>query len=534
MDPRLPSWLAAPARQAWALAAVLLLATAATYGNALDGGFVWDDEQVVVGPATREGARGLPRLLLSPDEVKPYYRPLTRASYVLDHAAWGLEPRGYHAVNVALHAASVLLLFLLALRLLGAPAPAFLAALLHAVHPVNAEAVAFLSARNNLLALGFALATLLLFLEALRRRKAWPAWLSGAAFLLGLASKEPALMVAPLLPALLFRRGAWREEGPRSLRLLAPHALALAAYAGLRWAVVGGAVSATSPLDGLPGRLAATALIVPRYLALLLWPAGLTTFHRDPVATPGSLAWAAVAWTGLAAGVALLLRRPSPASSLGLAWAGLNFLPIANLVPIPSTAMAERFLYLVVPGVWLVAADASVRLQRAFPRTAALQAAAWALALALLTGRTVVRNRDWHDDVSLARSALAVDPRSPTALYNLGVALKDRGDLDGAARAWTAALEADPGSAEALTQLGTLAALRGDPAAAERAWRDALARKDVAGAHFNLAVLCERTGRPAEALAHYQAFLRTAGPTDQELIPRAQDRVAALRPGSSP
>ena len=534
--PRTP--LPGSAPSARLLGALVVLAACVAWWSCLGGGFVWDDEQVVVGPATLGGAGGLPRLLLSPDEVKPYYRPLTRASYVLDHALWGLEPAGYHAVNLALHAANALLFFLLAWRLLGALWPPFLAALLLAVHPVGAEAVAFLSARNNLLALLFSLATALLFVAAQDRRRAWLGWASGGAFFLGLASKEPALMVGPVLLAWLYRPGGpGRGEGARALRHLVPHAVALALHLALRWIAVGGGVGdggGASLLDGLGGRLAVTWLVVPRYLGLLLWPAGLTIFHRDPVVTPSALAWAALAWAALLGALALALRRRSEAAVVGACWLAFGFLPISNLVPIPSTVVAERFLYPLLPGLWLLVAEAAARMARSFPRAAAAQAAAWGLVLALLAGRASIRARDWRDDAALAQSALAVDPRSSGALYNLGVALKDRGDLEGASRAWTEALTADPPSAEAQVQLGILAGMQGDLAAAERGFRAALARKELAGAHFNLAVLCERTRRPAEALEHYQAFLRLAGPVDGPLVPRARARVAALTGDPAP
>ena len=157
----------------------LALLTVAVYGNSLVNGFVWDDEFIIVNdPAVRDPS-GAATLMFSPDVVKPYYRPLNRASYLLDYRLFGMRPAGFHAVNVLIHLLNVLLLYLLGLRIFRSAAPAVLAAALFAVHPVNAEAVNFLSARNTLLCLFFVLSSILVFHQGLTRGS-WAGWSSPA------------------------------------------------------------------------------------------------------------------------------------------------------------------------------------------------------------------------------------------------------------------------------------------------------------------------------------------------------------------
>ncbi|HEX5041643.1 MAG TPA: tetratricopeptide repeat protein [Candidatus Polarisedimenticolaceae bacterium] len=460
-----------PVRADWKPAWLAVLAALAAYAGTLSGGYVWDDEAIVLA-----APRPLAEVLLSPDEVAPYYRPLTRLSFlVVDRTLFGLDPRASHALNVSLHAGCTLLLYLLALRLFRSVTPALLAALLLAVHPLHAEAVAFVTARNNLLALLFCLAAVLLFLGG-------RIVLSGVATFLALCSKEQGAVALPMIAASALSL----REAPRSWRRLVPQALALAAYLALRAVALHGAPRA----EGLRADVGSALSGIASYLRLVVWPADLTIFHPEPVPS-----WRdGIPWLALVGLMAWLLRRPSPASRFGALWLVCALLPLSGVVPVPSATVAERYVYAVLPGLWILLADAGTRIPKKV---------GWALAAIVLTAcavRTVARTRDWKDDVSLARSAVAVDPRSGPARYNLGVALKDAGDLPGAEAQWRQALRLRPDDAETLTQLATAAAVRGDLMGAEELLRSALKiRPDLAMAARNLAVICERTGRAEEA-----------------------------------
>ena len=460
-----------PSRAESALPALLVVLVAlAVYAGTLGHGFVWDDEVVVL-----DSNRTLGQVLLSPDEVAPYYRPLSRASYLVDRALFGMDPRGFHAGNVVLHAGCVLLLYLLARRLFDATSPAAIAALLLAVHPIHVEAVAFVTARNNLFALFFSLAAVLLFVH---ERSA----LSGLAAFLAMASKEQGAMVLPVIAACACPPRAWKR--------LLPHGVALAAYLVLRAVALRGAPAGGATELGLGARLLSAASGFAEVLRLVVWPADLTIFHPEPVPSLADV----VPWLGLALLLVWLLRRPTAAVRVGALWLGFGMLPLSGLVAIPSATVAERYVYVMLPGLWLLVAEAFQRV----PRRVVLPVAS--LLLILLAGRTIARTGDWHDDVSLARSAVEVDPASAPARFNLGVALKDAGDLPGAEKEWTEALRLRPHDAETMTQLGTAAAVRGDLSRAEDLFRRALALEpDLAMARSNLARICERTGRTDEA-----------------------------------
>jgi protein O-mannosyl-transferase len=514
------------------VAAFLAILTIATYGNGLRNGFVWDDERLIVNnPATQDLAQ-LGRVLLSPDEVAPYYRPLNRASYLFDHALFGMNPTGFHGVNILLHAAAVALLYALARRVdSGHRLAAVAAAALLAVHPINTEAVDFITARNNLFALVFSLAALWLYLVAWgNTRLAW-AWASGGALFLALLSKEQGGMtlgviaaVSALAPAI----GLDKRPARWVVRSWAPHAAAAAIYVGMRVVSLRGAAAgpaATSP--DLGARLLLDLAIVPRYAQLLAFPRDLTVFHDV-----GPTAWASwtvlFTWAGLAAIGALVWRHRDALVVAGCTWLVFHALPAANLVAIPSSPMAERYLYVPAAGLWLVVGSIFARVLA--PRLGQAAIPAGVLVIAALSMRAGLRNADWKNDVTLFRAAVATSPGSATARFNLGNSLRDDGDLAGARREWEAAVRIEPQHAQSLVQLGTLAAVNGELPQAEVLLRRALASTSPPSlARFNLARICELTGRAAEATVLYEDFLRADDPLYREYREPAMQRLAALK-----
>jgi len=514
---------------------LLVLLTLAVYGNSLSNGFVWDDDFIIVNdPATRE-LTGAAALLLSPDVVRPYYRPLNRASYLLDYQLFGMRPAGFHAINVLFHLLNVLLVYLLGLRLFRTAGPAVLAAALFAVHPVNSEAVNFISGRNNLLALFFVLTSVLVFDRGLMTGSWTRFAVSGFLWFLGLLSKEPAA-VAIVLMAVIAWTSPERKQGmpKRNAAVLLPHLVCAGVYLLLRMVTLGGAVGPGGLVAGLPGRIAGNLYVIPRYLWLVLFPFNLNIMHTVPVPDFGAMPWLLPAWGAIVLTLWLLLRTRSVPVRLALLWFALNFIPIANIVPIPSTPMAERYFYLPAVGLWIIAADRAHALYARFPRGQALAAGAAAVMI-LLGGLSAIRNRDWKDDIALFKSVVRAEPGSPAGHFNLGGALKDAGDLQGAEREWREALRLDAAHSGAMTQLGALAAVRGDFNGAERWFRSAMdADPGNAMARFNLATVLEKTGRPEQAALQYELFLKNVPLEYREYIPRAEERMARLRKSPEP
>ena len=136
---------------AW-FAAGLVVLTILAYGPALTAGFIWDDDDYVRENPTLRSVEGLGRIWTELGAVPQYY-PLTHTTFWVEYRLWGVNPKGYHATNVLLHAGSAILLWRI-LRRLKVPG-AIVAAGLFAVHPVNVESVAWITERKNTLSLLF-------------------------------------------------------------------------------------------------------------------------------------------------------------------------------------------------------------------------------------------------------------------------------------------------------------------------------------------------------------------------------------------
>jgi protein O-mannosyl-transferase len=513
---------------------LLLLAglTIGVYSVTLANGFVWDDDYIIVNnPATRT-LSGISDLVFSPDVVKPYYRPLNRASYLLDYRLFGMNPMGFHAVNLLIHLGNVLLFFLLGQRLFNDHRPAFLAAVVFAVHPVNCEAVNFISGRNNLLSLFFVLAAFLLFLRA-KEGAGW-SWLalSATAFFCGLLSKETSLVLIAFIalyswyPPSGTGRGEWRGK----LAALLPYLGCTALYLLLRHQALGGMVGSSAITDGLPQRLLHNLYIIPRYLALILFPGDLTIFHELPKTGLSALPWLFPAWGAILVTLWLLLRKKSAVVLFGVLWAAFSYLPIANIVPIPSFPMAERYLYFPALGLWLIAGECAWRFSAPGVRYEKVKRTVVGVIVIVLAGVTVTRSLDWKDDVSLFKSAIRAAPLSPRGYYNLGCAYQTLGNLTAAQWEWELALRVDPGYADALAQMGTLAAVRGDLGLAERDYLAALRAKPKSPmVHYNLGMLYEEKGETDRALEQYELFLADVPIEYGAYVPEAERKMALLR-----
>jgi hypothetical protein len=142
----------------WLRAGVLVIITAAAYLPAVRAGFIWDDDRYVTENYLLSEPDGLRRIWFSQDSPSQYF-PMTYTTFRMEYSLWKLNPAGYHVVNIILHAVNALLLWYL-LKRLSIPG-AWFAAAVWALHPVNAESVAWITERKNILMMLFSLLSLL-------------------------------------------------------------------------------------------------------------------------------------------------------------------------------------------------------------------------------------------------------------------------------------------------------------------------------------------------------------------------------------
>jgi tetratricopeptide (TPR) repeat protein len=420
-----------------ASATVLLVLLA--YVNSFGAGFAFDSRGLVVDDSRVHewSAANLTQIWRHtywwPVGESGLYRPFTTLSFLLNWSMFGGSAGGYHAVNFLLHALNVWLVWLLARRLWNQRWTPLLIAVLWAVHPVLTESVTNVAGRADLLA-----GTALLggFLFYLKSEDDWR-WLFALSAIttIGVFSKESAVTIAGIivLYELLCRTGHRRmwsvrsdATGPsfpirpdgRQNPIVCPTFLwgLAAVLPPILWmlyqrsTVLAASAASEFPFTDNPlvgagfWSAGAGALnIVGRYIGLLLWPAQLScdySYAQIPV-SGGVWDWALIAAT-----LACVICRRSLTALFLAGAAFLVFLPSSNLLFPIGTVMAERFLYL--PSIAFAAAVVWAA-YRFSPRHASVIVG---VLVAMFAIRTLVRNSDWHDDLTLSESAVRVCPAS--------------------------------------------------------------------------------------------------------------------------
>ncbi len=505
----------------WAVALLLAAATVWAFRGVAQAGFVnFDDGPYVVeNPHLREGlsAAGL-RWALTADLVDDsphtdYWSPLTLTSRLLDVELFGFDAGHHHLVNLAIHVATVVLLFFTMLGLTGRPGPsAFVAATL-AVHPLHVEAVAWITERKDVLAGLFWVLAMAAHARYASRPTRGRLAAVALAVALGLMAK-PMLVTLPVALLLLdyWPLGRWQGAGdlPRLVREKAP-LLALAAASAVITVLPQLRAEALTSLDTLPFglRLGNSVSSYVAYLEQAVWPHPLAFYYPHPgrslgmgaVALSGLVLAAITAWTWRE-------RRRLPFAVVGWVWYLVTLLPVIGLVQVGEQARADRFTYIPFIGLSLLPAFGLPALvtSRGGRRFLAAGAVAAVAAWCVLTRAQV---ETWRDSETLFRHALRVAGGSPLVHYNLGNELMRQGERAEAREHYQAALRLKPRYVPAHVNLGNLLASEGDQDAAAAAYRAALTTEPGRlEAHTGLSTVLRQMGRPAEALDHAAEAVR--------------------------
>ncbi len=511
--------------------AVLLAAAILPFLNGLGGDFVFDDEWLVAEHPAVQGSFDLAKVLTAQYwgnvQGALLWRPVTTLSFAVDRAISG-SPVWFHLVNILLHAAVTWLWFALIRRLTGRNGLAFIAAMLFAVHPIHTEAVTWIAGRAELLAALFALASIHCAIDPRPARR----WIALPLVLLAVGSKESAAAVPPIL---LFLAWAFRREerAPGYAIGLAAFAPALLYFALRRFVLGTWGGPEPDPMDnpmvglGLASRLPTVLDAAGRYIAILIWPARLSVDYSTPVldVVRGLTAYLALGLAGLGLLIYLAIRRPARPEGWGSAFALLSFGLTSNLLVVIGTIFAERLLYLPSAGLLLVATAGGIALRRWVPQRA-LQALL-ALLLLACAARTIARNPDYRDALSLYRAGVKAAPESPKMRYNLALELNRKGLHDEALSEAREAIRLNPSSRESREIVATSLDTLGRADEAIRFLTEAsMTDPGDRAARRRLIMLLEREGRLEEAFSTAALGMRL-DPEEPEWIGRAA-RISQL------
>jgi len=523
--------MASPRKRNLAICLLLAVATLALYSPAFGHPFIFNyDDDIYVNNNSYVKA-GLTwetlRWALTSTESANWH-PATWLSHALDCALYGLNPHGHHVTNVLLHVLNVVLLFLLLVRATAAAGRSFLVAALFAIHPFNVESVAWIAERKNVLSTFFFLLTLGAYgwyalKPSIKRYVA-----VAALFVLALASK-PMVVTLPCVLLLLdywpLRRiRGWNQFEPDTafpvpqapFSRLVLEKLPLLALSAADCAVTffaqrsGGAMRLVLPLGV---RLENAIYAYAMYVWKAFWPAWLAVFYPHPGATLAVWRLALAALFLLAVSVLVWWQRAvRPYLIVGWLWFLGTLVPVIGFVQVGEQAIADRYAYVPLIGVFVVAVWGAADLADGRQLSFRSRAKTAAIVLAILSLFTIDQLRYWRSAVDLWAHAVDVTKDSFLGEEDLGAALLATDRYAEALPHFQKAVKLRPSDPGPHLNLG------GDLALSDRP-RDAVLEYETAipltsdpemrlSAYTTLGRLYSNLGDYAKARASYQQALR--------------------------
>ncbi len=557
-----------------ALCLLLAAATFALYSPVLGHGFVmWDDQPYVTqNPHIADGlAWSTFKWAFTSTEASNWH-PLTWLSHALDYQLFALNPMGHHLDSILIHSLNVALLFLLLAWVTKRIGPSLLVAALFAVHPLNVESVAWVAVRKNLLSTFFFFLTIAAYVWYVGKTS-WRRYLLVVAlFALGLMAK-PMVITLPFVLLLLdywpLERMSWEKTQSglsdskgsglclaarvRFSRLLIEKLPLLLLSAASAWITMKAQQAAVRPLEEFPFAFRIENAIVSYglYLRRMVWPTRLAVFYPHPTRLfpLWQVALSAVILVGISALVVVFRRKGY--LPVGWFWFLGTLVPVLGLVQVGEGAMADRYAYLSLIGIFVIIAWtlddwAEAREVRTIWRV--IPVLCVLAALALITLRQISY---WDSEFNLWSHTVAITKESPFAHGRLAMALLNpeagmtRSDLErfdteqkrldevhtqhaDALEIYRPLARQNPAAylldeAEVLQNLGNVDRFRNRPDEARQHYEDALASYRqlaqqnpslyirnlpyVATANNDLAFLVQLQNRPDDARQHFQDAL---------------------------
>jgi Flp pilus assembly protein TadD len=535
----------------------LILVNLVIYEQVRNHDFVnWDDDLYVT--ANRHVLEGLSwpgvRWAFTTGQDANWH-PLTWIAHMADVQLFGVTPGSHHVMNVVLHIANTILLFVVLFEMTGALGRSAFVAGLFASHPLHVESVAWISERKDVLSTLFWMLTLWAYARFVREPRPGRYVVMATVFALGLMAK-PMLVTLPVVLLLLdvwpLRRvrlesgqtQVWFQLVREKLPLLV-----LAIASSIVTIIVQQKSGAVAGLETVPFglRLANAALSSVSYLGKMLWPAGLTPFYRYLLSI--SVWWIVAAVACLIGITVMVVRmgRQHPYLLVGWLWYLVTLAPVIGLIQVGGQRMADRYTYIPLIGIFIIVSWGIPALfgfaasRAALPSlvlpivagcvilacaiTARVQVRYWKNGETLWRHAVAINNDDAraHGNLGLAlavqgrqaeamthyREALRLNPENSQYYLNIGNTLREGRNLSNAAAAYSAGIRINPNDASLHNALGVVLTEQERAGEAITQFKEAVRlNPDLAEAHNNMAIALGREGRADEAIREFQQSLQ--------------------------
>ncbi|OLN28461.1 Tetratricopeptide TPR_2 repeat protein [Desulfovibrio sp. DV] len=441
-------------------------------------GFAWDDHGYIVRNYPIQDPVSLKSILWCLTAfAEANWHPLTWLALHIQFQFFGLNPGGYHVVNLLLHLANTLLLYALLFRTTRAVGKSLAVAALFSVHPLHIESVAWISEIKDVLSTFFFLLTLHAYTSYARRPGPGRYGLVCLSLACGLAAK-PMLVTAPFVLVLLdyWPLGRWLA-GPTAVlqtpivprfparRLILeklPLLAMVAAVCVLTFMAQhdGGAVAKLSSLPILM-RLGNVANSYLLYLWRMIWPWPLSFFY--PL-VPVPIWRFALCLLGLAVLSYAMwrTRRNKPYLLFGWLWYLGTLVPVIGLVQVGSQAIADRYTYIPSIGVFIAASWIIDDLRKRVRLSVLLPAAMTIAVVFILMCVSLDYLLKWINEEELYSYGLSLDENNPIARNNLGIFLIKNKNSGDAAKQFKSDLEINTNSEAARLNLANISLMRGN------------------------------------------------------------------------
>ena len=509
----------------------LILAIVMIYGQVGSFGFVdWDDGSYVTKNLyVQKGLSEEGFIYAFSTFHGGSWHPVTWLSHMLDSELYGLNPAGHHYTNIIFHIANSLFLFFILFRMTGALWRSAFVAALFAVHPLHVESVAWVSERKDVLSTFFGL----LMIGSYYRYTKIPDlknYLLVIIFLsMGLMSKSmlvsfPFVLLLvdfwPLKRIQLKNNSGLRLEDParygfKGIYQLVVEKIPLFVIAFIICILTffiqrSDGVMASLEVLPLKTRISNAIISYVSYIFKAIWPHNLSYYYPYSIGT--FPAWYIYGAAFLILSVllwAIYLSKQYPYVIVGLFWYFGTLVPVIGLVQVSDQAMADRYTYIPLIGLFIVVAWGLPDILKKWQYRKIFLCVLAIVMLSSLTMRAFFQTRHWKNSITLFENAVKINVNNYHALNNLITALTVNGKYDDAFFYLSRALKTNPQKVYLRMNLANVLFLRSKPDEAISQYREILQTdSENADAHYNLAYVLSSQNKLNEAVSHYNETLR--------------------------